>query len=171
MRQLTKLLICILAALSLTACNRPPKNVKWHKNLGAAKCGINKDLFFRRAKLTLSITGNGKLYFIQNTSRQTVLLNHTPKGSPGASAGWSSTLKPNNWSAIALDKGNFSLSCSVERKNGYEVMPCEIFLAACRVYNAKMPKEENYWLTEDQPQAKLLQAVKARKVSFYSFDS
>jgi|GEM_PF-5709059 len=52
-----------------------------------------------------------QLYLIQNVSGEPLILSHYQPTPEGASAGWFSELKPNHWSALAMDKEKFVLSC------------------------------------------------------------
>jgi len=84
-------------------------------------------------------------------------LNH-PIADVGASAGWSSQLNAGNWTALALNKEDFELSC-IESKPGHEQqVPCEGMLAACEWPTVRMPAQlkGTFWAGENMTLPALL---------------
>ena len=91
------------------------------------------------------------LIFIHNLTQADLWITH-PESNPSASAGWSSRLQANHWSALVVDKSSFNLSC-IESKPGHEqVIPCEGAIAVCQAKKVKMPEdgEATFWVGEDQ---------------------
>lgn len=90
------------------------------------------------------------LVMIHNLSNVDLWITH-PVTEPSASAGWSSRLQAGNWSALALDKESFELSCIESRPGHEQQVPCAGLLAACQWTKIKMPKSESgtFWAGED----------------------
>ncbi|MBA2710805.1 MAG: hypothetical protein H0U57_09465 [Tatlockia sp.] len=90
------------------------------------------------------------LVMIHNSSKTDLWLTH-PVTESGASAGWSSRLQSDNWSALALDKNNFELSC-IETKPGHEQqIPCSAVISVCKWSSAGVPAngKGSYWAGEN----------------------
>lgn len=89
------------------------------------------------------------LVLIHNQSKTDLWITH-PVSDPSASAGWSSRLQGGNWSALALDKESFELTC-IESKPGHEQqVPCTGVISACR-WSMTMPAQTTgtFWAGED----------------------
>ncbi len=103
------------------------------------------------------LTQKPVLLFIHNESKTDLWLTH-PVSEPNASAGWSSRLQVGNWSALAVDKNDFELSC-IESKPGHEQqVPCKGLISVCRIHIAIMPKgtQGTFWAGEDMSLTNLL---------------
>ncbi|STX44993.1 Uncharacterised protein [Legionella donaldsonii] len=90
------------------------------------------------------------LVMIHNQSKTDLWITH-PVSDPSASAGWSSRLQAGNWSALALDKESFELTC-IESKPGHEQqVPCTGVISACRWSSITMPAQTTgtFWAGED----------------------
>ena len=90
------------------------------------------------------------IVMIHNLSSGDLWITH-PVAEPSASAGWSSKLQANNWSALALSDKTFELNC-IESKPGHEQqVPCAGVLAACQWDMKSMPQGASgtYWAGED----------------------
>ncbi|WED43012.1 hypothetical protein [Legionella cardiaca] len=90
------------------------------------------------------------LIMIHNSSNTDLWISH-PVSEPSASAGWSSRLQAGNWSALALDKESFELSC-IESKPGHEQqVPCMGVISVCRWPSVTMPAQSagTFWAGED----------------------
>jgi len=74
-----------------------------------------------------------------------------PVSDPSASAGWSSRLQSENWSALALHDKSFELSCIESRPGHEQQIPCAGVLAVCQWGSEAMPAEEagTYWAGEN----------------------
>ncbi len=81
------------------------------------------------------------LVMIHNLSNTDLWITH-PVSDPSASAGWSSRLQAGNWSALALDKKAFELSC-IESQPGHEQqVPCRGVISVCKWLGVTMPTKE-----------------------------
>jgi hypothetical protein len=100
---------------------------------------------------------NPVLVMIHNQSKTDLWITH-PVSDPSASAGWSSRLQADNWSALALDKKSFELSC-IESKPGHEQqIPCTGVISACRWSVMTMPAQitNTFWAGEDMTLSALI---------------
>jgi len=103
------------------------------------------------------------LVVIHNLSNTDLWITH-PVSDPGASAGWSSRLQAGNWSALALDKEKFELSC-IESKPGHEQqVPCQGVISVCRWAKVTMPAKETgtYWAGENMALSSLTEHLGGR---------
>ncbi len=106
---------------------------------------------------------NSKLVFIHNLTTSDLWITH-PVTNAGASAGWTSRLQGGNWSALALDKPPFILTC-IESKPGHEQqVPCEGAIAVCQWSNVKTPAnaQGTFWAAEDMSLPALKAAIGGR---------
>lgn len=90
------------------------------------------------------------LAVIHNLSNTDLWITH-PVSEPSASAGWSSHLQASNWSALALDKEAFELSC-IESKPGHEQqVPCTGLISVCLWPEVTMSTQGTgtYWAGEN----------------------
>lgn len=113
-------------------------------------------------KLTPTVLS--QVYLIKNTSKNTLLLDHT-KADAGAGAGWASQLAPGNWSAIALSQKNFNLNCKTERNGKMQTVSCKA-LQICQpsAKGLTIHSNANYWVVEDKPWEELTNALRAKGV-------
>jgi hypothetical protein len=90
------------------------------------------------------------LVMIHNLSNVDLWITH-PVSDPSVSAGWSSRLQAGNWSALALDKKDFELSCIESRPGHEQQVPCAGLLAACQWPKVTVKKGETgtFWAGED----------------------
>ena len=104
------------------------------------------------------------LVMIHNLSNIDVWITHPMAVDPGASAGWSSRLQAGNWSALALAKGPFALSCIESRPGHEQQTPCAGILAICQWSPVTMPKNESgtFWAGEDMTLSALTAHVGSR---------
>jgi hypothetical protein len=103
------------------------------------------------------------LVMIHNRSKTDLWITH-PVSEPSANAGWSSRLQTGNWSALALDKNNFELSC-IESKPGHEQqVPCKevIFLCSWSKETRSAKGKGTYWAGEDMILSKLIKHLSQR---------
>lgn len=108
-----------------------------------------------------------KVYFINNVSKESLWVDHPVKNRT-AQAGWSSYLRPGQWSALLLNQKNFDLSCAVIQPGNVINRDCSESLAVCVpskfVFNSK--RKGSYWLVEDQKWDDLLLSLAKRGVKF-----
>jgi hypothetical protein len=109
------------------------------------------------------------VYFLQNKSLQSLWIDHPDQKRRGVSAGFASYLRPGNWSAVVLNKKNFSVSCSMIQPGKVEPLDCSKTLSICAAQNitTEKPLEGNFWLTEDKTWESFLHALGKRGVSFH----
>lgn len=111
------------------------------------------------------IAPTAQLYFLKNISKKSIWLDHDSKH-PSASAGWSSYLRPGQWSALLLDKKDFSLNCAVIQPGRVTYVNCAQAISVCLpphlVINAK--RKGSYWLVEDKSWEDLLKILTKKGV-------
>ena len=103
------------------------------------------------------------LVFIHNLTSADLWVTH-PVTEPGASAGWTSRLQGQKWSALFLEKGPFVLNCIESRPGHEQQVPCEGAIAVCQWKKTKFPEnaQGTFWATEDMSLKALIAAVGAR---------
>lgn len=103
------------------------------------------------------------LVMIHNLSTLDIWITH-PVSEPSASAGWSSRLQAGNWSALALDKKSFELSCIESRPGHEQQVPCAGLLAVCQWTPVTTPKSKSgtFWAGEDMTLSALTAHVGSR---------
>ncbi len=102
------------------------------------------------------------LFMIYNQGDKDLWITH-PVQNPGASAGWTTKLEPDHWSALTISK-NFALSC-VESAPGHEQeIACFDAIEVCQYKKAGFPKDTQagYWVGENLPLKKLIAHVEKR---------
>lgn len=108
--------------------------------------------------------GTPSLIIIHNLSEMDLWVTHPISDSNGASAGWSTRLQSDRWSAFAQGKKAFELSC-IESKPGHEQqIPCSKALAACQWVGVEIPGKQAapFWAGENLPLKDLLSYVERR---------
>lgn len=103
------------------------------------------------------------LVFIHNLTPTDLWTTH-PVAEAAASAGWTSRLQGDNWSALAMKKGSFILNC-IESTPGHEQqVPCQGAIAVCKWKKTKFPEnaQGTFWAAEDMSLSALIAAVGAR---------
>jgi hypothetical protein len=109
--------------------------------------------------------GGQTVYLFQNIQEYALVLNRFGNLSPGASAGFSSWLHKQNWSAFALNGGEFSLSCLVRAPHYVTFVSCQDVLKVCSfpaVFPASLPDGRAYWVAEDKDLATIMRALDQR---------
>lgn len=112
--------------------------------------------------LTLKLK-DAKLIFIHNITNADLWITH-PVTDAHASAGWSSRLQAEHWSALAVEKSPFTLTCIESRPGHEQEIPCKDAIAVCQWADATIPKKDKgtFWAAEDLSLAGLTAAVGAR---------
>lgn len=107
------------------------------------------------------------IYFFNNISQTSLFIDH-PSSGKGVSAGWSSYLRAGHWSALALNKSNFTIHCSAIKPGNVIALDCSKVISVCIPKNLsfKTPLKGNYWLTEDKPWESFVKGLQNRGVSF-----
>lgn len=105
------------------------------------------------------------IYFFKNVSSKSTFIDH-PTGK-GASAGWSSYLRSDRWSALALNKSNFTIHCSTIEPGSVVPLDCSKVITVCMPKNpiTKSPLKGNFWLVEDKPWEGFIKGLEGRGVT------
>jgi hypothetical protein len=107
----------------------------------------------------------GQIFLIKNQSAKSMWIDH-PVKHPSASAGWSSYIRADEWSALFLDKKDFSLNCSVIQPGKVDTVDCAQTLSVCKpthlTYTSS--RKGSFWLVEGKPLKELMKALEKRGV-------
>jgi hypothetical protein len=104
-----------------------------------------------------------KLIFIHNITNTDLWITHSAKNT-AVSSDLTSRLQAENWSALAIIKGTFSLNCIESRPGHEQQIPCENSIAVCQWSKVTFPtnhKQTNSWAREDMSLAGLTAAIGA----------
>ncbi|WP_425170117.1 hypothetical protein [Legionella sp.] len=103
------------------------------------------------------------LVFIHNLTTIDLWITH-PVADPSVSAGWSTRLQGEYWSALFLDKGPFVLNCIESRPGHEQQIPCEGAIAVCQWDKVKFPENTKgaFWAAENMSLSALTAALGAR---------
>jgi hypothetical protein len=112
-------------------------------------------------------TPKQNLYLLNNTSDSDFWITH-PVKDPGASAGWTSNLNPDNWSAFTVNVPDFELTCTKTGQGSLDSIPCKKVIKLCRVINPvfKPDMSGNYWVSEDKPLEAVIDEIRSRGISW-----
>ena len=116
--------------------------------------------------LNTEIKSGSNLYFLHNTSDQSIWLMH-PHKHIGASAGWVSLIDANRWTAIWVSKRKFQLACQL--KNSQKKVPCNKFLGVKQKPIQRSPTSaygQDFWVAENLSKADLIKVIKQRGFVF-----
>jgi hypothetical protein len=106
-------------------------------------------------KNDMQLSGNPKtatqIFFFTNQSDKSIFIDRV-SNNPGASAGWSTYLRPGNWSVLLLNKKNFTVHCSMIEPGKVIPLNCEEMIQVCTPPNLTINSKlkGNYWLVEDK---------------------
>jgi len=108
-----------------------------------------------------SKTSTAEVYFFNNISKKSFWLDH-PVDHPSASAGWSSYLRPGNWSAMVVNRKNFTISCAEIQPGKVDYQDCAKTIAICMPKQMEVDTKHkgSYWLVEDKSWDEFVAAVK-----------
>lgn len=117
---------------------------------------------------------SSSLIFIHNLTDEDLWITH-PVDNPSASAGWTSRLQGDNWSALALKKGPFVLNCIESRPGHEQQILCEASIAVCKwkEKGVKIPRKDQkstFWVAENMSLPALTAAVGARGFKIPALD-
>jgi hypothetical protein len=102
------------------------------------------------------------IVMVHNLSKHDIWMTHNTRD--GVSAGWSSKLNVRRWSALALTKATFEMTC-IESTPGHEQnIACEDAVAACVWSPAQLPEgsEGVFWAGENRSLAPLIAHIERR---------
>ncbi|MDA8562062.1 hypothetical protein N9L02_02985 [Gammaproteobacteria bacterium] len=110
---------------------------------------------------------SSKIVFFHNITNKSIFIDKSNK-TQTSSAGWSSYLRPNNWSAIALNKRIFKIHCSTIEPGNLITLNCSKVIYTCtpKNYTAKSKLKGSFWLTEDKPWNIFVKALSNRRIFF-----
>ena len=91
------------------------------------------------------------VFFFQNKANHSIFIDH-PVENPGASAGWSTYLRPGNWAALVINKKNFAIHCARIEPGQVVALNCQHTINVCnpKELSANTKFKGNYWLAEDR---------------------
>jgi hypothetical protein len=94
----------------------------------------------------------GQIYFFKNNSQKSLWIDRLGKQA-SASAGWASYIRPHNWSALFLNKKEFTLSCAVIQPGKVDYVNCGQVLTVCTPSHTTLTtsRKGSFWLVEDKP--------------------
>ncbi|MBN9231450.1 MAG: hypothetical protein BGO90_11380 [Legionella sp. 40-6] len=103
------------------------------------------------------------LVLIQNVTPHDLWVTH-PVAETSASAGWSSKLEAEHWSALSLAKGPFALQCIESRPGHEQQIPCAGAISVCTLKKVKFPADAqgSFWAAENLSLPALMTAVGSR---------
>lgn len=138
----------------------------------AATQPVTCDLFpltVRDNNLILNSAGqkiSGPIYFIKNNYSQSLWIDH-PNEKRSANAGWSSYIRPGQWSALMLNRKDFALSCAVLHPGQIEYLDCKKVLTVCLLqhYPITFLVKGTFWIAEDKNWEDLWKVVVRRTKS------
>lgn len=110
---------------------------------------------FTMEKNDMALAGNPKtplqIFFFTNQSDKSIFLDRV-SDNPGASAGWSTYLRPGHWSVLVINKKNFTVHCSMIEPGKVIALNCKDIIHVCTPPNLLFDKKlkGNYWLVEDK---------------------
>lgn len=106
------------------------------------------------------------LYLFYNITRRALLIDH-PVFQPNASAGWSSELHPEHWSAFWVTGPDFPLECRMLKP--YDIAKpqfCQHVIQVCRLEPIEITQPQfvtgEYWVAEDLPYPLMMERVHQR---------
>ena len=98
-----------------------------------------------------------RLYLLHNSTKRPIYVVHNG-AHPASRMGWMTRIYPQRFTALALDKDNFELTC--EQRDGEKLrqINCSRVIQICRANRPKfiVGTEGSYWLVENQPSARRL---------------
>jgi hypothetical protein len=154
------ILLCTQVSFATSIAASPAKLAKPHNTCVPMKLkSQNKSIVLEGSPEA------GQIFLIKNQSLKSIWIDH-PVKHPSASAGWSSYIRPNEWSALFLDKKDFSLNCSVIQPGKVENLDCAQALSVCKpshlTYTSS--RKGSFWLVEGKPLKELMKALEKRGV-------
>lgn len=108
-----------------------------------------------------------QIFFVKNASKESLWLDH-PVEHRSASAGWSSYIQPEKWSALLVSRKEFAISCAVIQPGKVNYQKCADVISVCIPKQASFESKRkgSYWLAENKSWDELLTALEKRGVKF-----
>lgn len=94
------------------------------------------------------------IYLIKNISSQEIWLDRVLKSHASASAGWGTSLKPGNWSALQVTRRSLLLSCQRQQADKLITTNCSQTIDVCRAL-VQPVETGSFWLSEDKSKKEL----------------
>lgn len=115
------------------------------------------------------LSSGAHLFFLKNTTSRDILIDHKKNNTnPGVSAGWSTVLHPDHWSALVLEpQKKFALSCAAMISGKYLPINCSQNLFVCTppISNKSLPLVGSYWLIENMPLTLFLKTLATKGIA------
>jgi hypothetical protein len=115
-------------------------------------------------ELSLNTESKTSVYLLQNISDHSVWIDH--QSHKTANAGWASYIRAGKWSALMLNRKDFTLTCAQITPGAVNHLNCATTISVCQVdpKYTKSRSTKSFWISEDVDYATLLQNAKRRKV-------
>lgn len=120
---------------------------------------------FKRLSLILPSDNKQRLVLVHNKTKSPLWLTH-PVKNPTVSAGWTTVLAVEKWSAIAVNRPNFELACVEALPGAEQRISCAASVDVCEVHDPVFDQKNGgtYWVTESQRLEKLILKVTRREI-------
>lgn len=107
-----------------------------------------------------------RIFLITNYLSSTALLNHTKAVFPN-DTDWNSQLYQARWTAIAVNHGQYLLTCLEVQPGAEQYIPCSKTLHVCELTTAKFSENSigSYLVAVDKKQDDILYEIKQRGIS------
>ncbi len=117
------------------------------------------------------LEGNPKtatqVFFFHNKSEKSLFLDRGGDN-PGASAGWSTYLRPDNWSVLLLNKKTFTVHCTRIEPGNVITLSCKDMIEVCTPPTLTLNKKfkGNFWLVEDKSFENVAKILERKGIGF-----
>jgi hypothetical protein len=109
-----------------------------------------------------------QLYILENRSKRDLILDHPHLGG-SAQAGWVAELAPGEWSALAIAKPDFAVTCYKRKREVRMELPCQRVLTVCALPQAIFPQRlagASFWVAQADSWSALDAAIKKRGITW-----
>lgn len=118
---------------------------------------------------TIAFTSDGstkqRIYLIKNTANYIVVLNNVSQNN-GMDAGWATRLDPGHWSALAMNRNQFTLSCMARREvpPSLSYVSCSEAVKVCAITPSMQNNSQNgsFWIAENQDLNSVMRAITSK---------
>lgn len=102
---------------------------------------------------------SAQVYLLKNISKKSLWLDH-PTKRVGVSAGWATYLRTGRWSALLVNRKEFSVSCAVIQPGHADYLNCGQQISVCASKQVtKGGRKGTYWVAEDKSWEEVMLAV------------